>query len=154
MSLLRTRIIRLAHERVELRSVLLPILKEAMEFPTEEALAKYLKEHPDADKSKHKVKKTEKSDEGGGEPDSVRLPKEQSHALGELIGPWSSGGDILGQVGSHLYGGHPVPKKKLQEALGYVGDLIPKAEAGANGWTKADVKDLKKIEKGLKSALK
>ena len=30
----------------------------AMEFPTQDAMDKYLKEHPDADKSKHKVKKT------------------------------------------------------------------------------------------------
>lgn len=44
-----------------------------MEFDTEEALQKYLKEHPDADKSKHTVKKedTEKkeddADKGGKE---------------------------------------------------------------------------------------
>jgi len=29
----------------------------ATEFPSEEALKKYLREHPDADKSKHTVKK-------------------------------------------------------------------------------------------------
>lgn len=29
-----------------------------MEFPTKDALDKYLKEHPDADKSKHSVKET------------------------------------------------------------------------------------------------
>jgi K+/H+ antiporter YhaU regulatory subunit KhtT len=33
-----------------------------MEFPTQEALKKYLDEHPDADKTKHKVKETKKED--------------------------------------------------------------------------------------------
>lgn len=31
----------------------------AMEFPTQDALDKYLKEHPDADRSNHSVKETE-----------------------------------------------------------------------------------------------
>lgn len=38
---------------------ILDILKTGMEFPTQDALRKYLKDHPGADKSKHKVKKTE-----------------------------------------------------------------------------------------------
>lgn len=57
---LRTSLIRLAHSNAALRPHLLSILaseKEAMEFPTQEALEAYLKEHPGADKSKHKVKK-------------------------------------------------------------------------------------------------
>ena len=43
-----------------------------MEFPTEEALKKYLEEHPDADKSNHSVKK-EKQD--GGEKGKTKSPK-------------------------------------------------------------------------------
>jgi len=39
----------------------------AMEFPTDEALKEYLKEHPDADRSKHSVKKKE---EGSSEKPS------------------------------------------------------------------------------------
>lgn len=34
------------------------VLKEAMDFPTQEAMEKYLKDHPDADKSKHHVVET------------------------------------------------------------------------------------------------
>jgi len=34
----------------------------ATEFPTEEALKKYLKDHPGADKSKHTVKKEKPSE--------------------------------------------------------------------------------------------
>lgn len=62
---LRTSLIRLAHSNAALRPHLLPILaseKEAMEFPTPEALAAYLKEHPGADKSKHKVRKTDEAE--------------------------------------------------------------------------------------------
>ena len=56
---LRTRLIRLAHANPSLRPHLLPLLASARtgtEFATQEALADYLKEHPDADKSKHSVK--------------------------------------------------------------------------------------------------
>lgn len=59
------KIIRLAHQNPELRAELLPMLKQGMEFASPEALKKYLDEHPDADKSKHTVKKTDKKEEGG-----------------------------------------------------------------------------------------
>lgn len=54
----RTRLIRLAHARPDLRPAILPLLTDrvAREFDTQEALDKYLKDHPKADKSKHKVK--------------------------------------------------------------------------------------------------
>ena len=42
--------------------------RTAMEFPTQKALDTYLKEHPKADKSNHKVKRT--APEGGGAQDS------------------------------------------------------------------------------------
>jgi len=48
---------RIASEHPETRKHLVPILREAMDFPSEKALKDYLKEHPDADKSKHHVKK-------------------------------------------------------------------------------------------------
>jgi hypothetical protein len=51
----------------------------AMEFPTQEALDKYLKDHPDADKSKHKVVKNDESERKIREtPDEVekRLKKQ------------------------------------------------------------------------------
>lgn len=45
-----------------------------MEFDSPEALKKYLHEHPDADKSKHSVKKPEKGDsegDSGGDPEEA-----------------------------------------------------------------------------------
>lgn len=70
MSDIRSGIIRLAHARPDLRPHLLPLLtKEAKEFPTQKALDTYLKKHPKADKSKHKVQETKgdskKKDTGG-----------------------------------------------------------------------------------------
>jgi hypothetical protein len=58
----------LANSVPELRQHLVPLLKEAMEFPTEDALKDYLEKHPDADRSKHTVKQKKdearKPDEG------------------------------------------------------------------------------------------
>lgn len=63
MTTLRSKLIRLASvSNPERRRVLLSVLastREAMEHATPEAMAKYLKEHPGADKSQHKVKKQE-----------------------------------------------------------------------------------------------
>ena len=53
---LRSSVIRLASEHPELRKHLLPLLKVGMDFPTQEALDKYLKDHPGADKSNHSVR--------------------------------------------------------------------------------------------------
>lgn len=63
MSTLRSNLIRLASANPELRPHLLPLLKEGMEHASPEALQKYLKDHPGADKSKHSVKKQTEEDE-------------------------------------------------------------------------------------------
>jgi hypothetical protein len=57
---LRSKVIRLAHSRPDLRPHLLPLLQNervAMEFPTEEARNTYLEEHLDADPANHTVSK-------------------------------------------------------------------------------------------------
>lgn len=64
------RLIRLAYENPSARSSLIPLIKRAMEFDTEEALDKYLKEHPGADAKKH----------------SVKSPAEQGKALAQEAG--------------------------------------------------------------------
>jgi len=70
---LRNAVAKLAAEKPELRKYLVPILrKTAMEFDTEDALKKYLDEHPGADKTKHTVKK----DDGGKNPEEKSEKKE------------------------------------------------------------------------------
>jgi len=70
---LRAGLIRLAHARPDLRPHILPLVtgRVAMEFDSQEALEKYLKDHPKADKSKHTVKKNDggKKDKGKGKKD-------------------------------------------------------------------------------------
>lgn len=151
---LRSNVIRLAHGRPDLRPHLLPVLasmsREAIEFPTPAALKKYLKDHPKADPSKHTVKKTDKGEGSGGEaPKSkkVSLPKADATKAGEILSQWSMGGDIFGQVGSHLYGGHAVEPEKLAEAHSRVKTML--AHPDEHRLDKQDVKELKQVEKIL-----
>ena len=65
MDTLRQAVIKLAKDKPELRKHLIPILRKvAIEFPNEEALKEYMKEHPDADPHNHSVKKEEPKKEG------------------------------------------------------------------------------------------
>ena len=77
MTTLRSKIIHLAHQTPSLRAHLLPLLKTAEEFDTQDAMDKYLKKHPGANKSNHSVKKTEKKEpsksEGGSAEHHVDL---------------------------------------------------------------------------------
>ena len=56
----------LAKELVRVAQILVGI-----EFDSQDAMDKYLKEHPDADKSNHSVKETEKKPEGEDEKDQA-----------------------------------------------------------------------------------
>ena len=60
-------------------SELMAVAKElqAFEFPTQDALDRYLKDHPAADKSKHKVKETKKEE---GKPEAPAKPSEKKEA--------------------------------------------------------------------------
>jgi len=63
----RSKIIRLAASNPGMRPHLLPLVKWAMEFPTEEAFKKYMKDHPGADPKNHSVTKpAESKGEGKG----------------------------------------------------------------------------------------
>ena len=54
----------------------------AMEFPTDEALKKYLKDHPDADKSKHSVKKKEEDgDASSGKPSGSKSVQDMTEGM-------------------------------------------------------------------------
>ena len=86
MSDLRSRTIRLAHTNPVVRPYLLDLLmadRVAYEFSTQEALNKYLKLHPDADKSKHKVKSEGKDSHGhaSGASLGTKLKEHVQHIL-------------------------------------------------------------------------
>jgi len=69
--------------RAALAGEMLRLAKElvGMEFPTRDAMDKYLKEHPDADRSKHKVVETkEEAPAGKGKGEGADEAKERVHA--------------------------------------------------------------------------
>jgi len=82
MSELRSRTIRLAYTNPAVRPYLVELLtsdlstdRVAMEFPTQEALDEYLKDHPNADKSKHNVKGEGDADDAADDAKKKRAPK-------------------------------------------------------------------------------
>lgn len=83
---LRTQIIRVAYTHAHLRPVLLPLLERvATEFPTQEALDKYLKDHPQADASKHSVKgKGDGASSSRGWSDPSKPPKKVREAIKDV----------------------------------------------------------------------
>ena len=98
----------------------------AMEFPTEDALKKYLDKHPGADKSKHHVKKDEPSKPDDGE----KLPKDiidmMSHGLEGLAKGLSEDNhskltradiknEVIPNIEKMLSGETPLPKGQSKE---------------------------------------
>lgn len=58
-------------------------VKVSIEFPTQEAMDKYLKDHPDADKSKHKVVKQDSKDMGT-HPMNLMRQRKNEERLNEI----------------------------------------------------------------------
>lgn len=127
------------------------IAKQAMEHNSPEALQKYLKEHPNADKSKHTVKKPEKEEKGkadegkkdkGGDDDKMVRPSspKKSEELGGELSQWQGPGTpAINHVNSYLIGNHPVSKGKVREAIKELEQY--KVDAKAKGW-KGHEKDI------------
>lgn len=133
---LRTRLIRLAHARPDLRPHLLPIVTDrvAMEFDTQEAMDKYLKEHPKADKSKHKVKGEGGGDAGKGgkrkKKPAVPSDKEVRGTLGkpEVKRRISESAD---KAVSNM---KPAARKELASDIGYEGENPSKSLKSFGEW--------------------
>lgn len=86
MTDLRSRTIRLAYADPSVRPYLIGLLatdRVAYEFSTQEALDKYLKIHPDADRSKHKVKSEGVDSHGHGSGSTLgeKLKEHVQHIL-------------------------------------------------------------------------
>jgi hypothetical protein len=115
---LREACTKLAQDVPELRAHLVPILrKTATEFPTQKALDEYLKEHPDADKSNHKVVESKKD---------YHSSKIDEHGAAARAHGWSSG---------------TAPNKTNEDKHMSAARLHRKAEeAHADAWTAHDTK--------------
>ena len=77
--------------------------------------------------------------------------------LGSMMFPWGSdfsygqGSGAVGAVASYYASDKKYPDRLwVERALKAIEADIPMAEHGAHGWTKADVKDLRKIAAGLR----
>lgn len=125
---LRTDIIKLATDHPELRVHLLPLLKQAMEFDTPEAMQSYLKAHPGADKSNHTVKKAPEKHQ------FKVMPAQRSTDVGESIRKdLESSGAPLGKgeamdhaitMADRIRNGEPVTKEQVQKAMQDLDDVI------------------------------
>lgn len=74
------------------------------------------------------------------------------------MSPWggdSGSGLPVYAVGSYYYGGHVYPDRMMVErAITTIEGDIPRAEAGAHGWTKKDAAELRRIASGLRYYLR
>ena len=95
-------------DRMMLTAEILKIAKSltAMNFPTQEALDKYMKEHPDADRSNHKV--VEKKEE----PAKKEAPEKKSKPLSR-----DEEDQVADAVRGHLHGTKRVVTKETMHAL-------------------------------------
>ena len=91
-------------------------MKLGMEFGTQEALDEYLKEHPDADKSKHSVKeKKEKKD-----PTEVQEKPSLGKFLSSIKGMTRAMGDSLRKAPEELqkFVSDPEERQKVLSSMG------------------------------------
>lgn len=77
--------------------------------------------------------------------------------LGGMMFPWGSdfsygqGSGAIGAVASYYYDGKKYPDRVwVERALKEAETTIPRAERGEAGWTKSDVKELRRIAQGLR----
>lgn len=150
-------LIKLGTTNPDLRVHIRPLLKVAMEHATPEALKKYLHEHPDADKSKHHVKK----DEGGGESGSgdgpVNLSREGYKAVSKALQGFEAPGSWA-HVVTYANSGKPFEAKHVKKVVDDIEDYVknwndPNGEAKRGQWTPKDKKNLTNALAILKNQL-
>lgn len=158
---LRSKVIRLAYTKPELRPHLLPLLvKQGMEHATEDARKKYLQDHPKADPKNHTVsgggeggKKKDEGD-GGGEAKPVAFSKAESKKIGDLLAGWNEPG-AWGHVISYAIAGKEMEPKHVQKVVDEIDQWLGSwdAKAKSAGWGPQDKKDLTKAKKILEKGL-
>lgn len=121
---------RFAHQTTAGTRVAARFMRVAIEFSNEKALREYLKEHPDADKSKHKVVKPDAKEHGGD--------KEKGH-------------DDEGEGGEH---GEEKPKLTWKERLKSLSDKAKSFVKSAPKEVKKFIEDPEHRRKALMAAHK
>lgn len=121
---LRAAVIKLAYANPSLRGELLPLLtKQAMEFPSEGALKKYLENHPGADRRNHSVAKPsaggEKKEQGGGS-EKVKVPEGMEDQMNELHRDYDETREAQKPIYHAVKNGNPVTKDMVKKLLSAV----------------------------------
>lgn len=140
---------------------LLGMAKElmAIEFPTQEALDKYLKDHPDADRSNHRVVKEEKKDTPAKKEDSVGQGKytdKSKEEQRELEKKVKKHNQVKYNFANALrHSGNYVSKTRVETSLKKYHDAVREWEKEVDGTATSDQKTkIKKIHEKLDKAEK
>ena len=129
--------------------------KTATEFDSPEALKQYLKDHPNADKSKHTVKDSGKgSPKTEGHTKPIEMSREGYKAVSTSLQGFEKPG-AWQHVISFATAGKPLDPKHVKAVIADITDDLKnwKTTAGVNGWTAADKKNLTKAKGVLEGNL-
>ncbi len=116
--------------------------RQALEFPSPEALKQYLREHPKADPRKHSVRP---SPGGSSSTPQYKPDKEVSKAIDEL-GSVAKDHPFIKKLKSRIDEDRPIKKHNIDQALEVVRNLAEQDDTSA-----ADKAKLKKLHKVLKT---
>lgn len=149
MTTLKSACVKLAYENPELRPLLMPLLrsKTATEFPSKEALEKYLKDHPGANRSNHKVVenkgKGEAKTEGKEDSKAVSMSREGYKAIANSLRGFGSSGSWE-HVISYAISDKPMERKHVDKVLSDINGYLKnwKATSESNRWGDRDKKSL------------
>ena len=124
----------------------------AMEHATPEAMKKYLKEHPGADKSNHKVKKQDGEKGGGGDAHLKTTESDREALQGHMEAlPGSAMRDAMKPIYHAVMNGNPVQRADAEKVLTAISEH--KAEIEENGYgsnsEKAAAPKIEKLKKHL-----
>jgi hypothetical protein len=116
-----------------------------MEFDSDAALKKYLKDHPGAEKSNHTVKKKDGEKSSPEKKDDGKVvPHEE---LGKLLRKWTSGGfDSISDVSNYSKSGFALGRERMKEAVGVIDGYLKNP---APEWPKDELDKLSKAKKLL-----
>lgn len=134
----------------------------AIEFDTQDAYDKYMKDHPDADKSNHRVKKTERKEpakkEKPAKKETYSWKNEENMSPEDYAGLW---GSTSGQGAAHFFNYSSERQKKDDKfydefinGKGGIKDTIAKVKSIPDSFEKGDLENLTKLLNHVESERK
>ena len=119
------------------------------------------KKQPTVSHASKRVHRSKPAAQIGREVDQAIGKRIDRKKLGSMLFPWGSdfsygqGSGAIGAVASYYVDGKKYPQREwVERAVKQIETDIPRAERGEAGWTKSDVKELRKIAAGLRYYLR